>query len=136
MRAKSPAVCCDNQRCGALTIFGILKYPACIVSVTTTKGNTLYLLTDNSTDLTFAELTLGEVIAPEITVLALTKKNDRVIDDSFASWITVCYTPNNALHKFTVWTVVARPTGWERYNGDYCETLTQAITHYSGRGGK
>jgi hypothetical protein len=96
----------------------------------------LYLLTDNSTDLTFAELTLGEVIATDITVLALTKKNDRVIDDSFASWITVCYNPNNALHKFAVWTVVARPTGWERYSGDYCATLTEAVTRYSGRGGK
>lgn len=136
MRANSPAVRCDNRRCGALTIFGILKYPACIVSVTTTKGITLYLLTDNSTDLTFAELTLGEVIASDITVLALTKKNDRVIDDSFASWITVCYNPNNALHKFAVWTVVARPTGWERYSGDYCATLTEAVACYSERGGK
>ena len=136
MPANSPAVHRDNQRCGALTIFGILKHLTCIVSVTTTKGITLYLITDNSADLTFAELSLGEVIAPEITVLALTKKNDRVIDDSLASWITVCYNPNNAFHKFAVWTVVARPTGWERYSGDYCDTLAQAVTRYSERGGK
>jgi hypothetical protein len=87
-------------------------------------------------DLTFAELTLGEVIATEITVLALTKKNDREIGDSYASWITVCYNPNNPFHKFAVWTVVARPSGWERYSGDYCDTLTQAVACYSERGGK
>jgi hypothetical protein len=121
---------------GALWEFGNLVFGVVIFISTTTKGINLYLLTDNSTDLTFAELTLGEVIAPEITVLALTKKNDRAIDDSFASWITVCFTPNNAFHKFTVWTVVARPTGWERYNGDYCETLAQAVACYTERGGK
>lgn len=103
---------------------------------TTTKGNKLYLLTDNSVDLTFAELTLGEVIATDITVLALTKKNAREIGDSYASWITVCYNPSNPFHKFAVWTVVARPNGWERYSGDYCTTLTEAVACYSERGGK
>jgi hypothetical protein len=96
----------------------------------------LYLLTDNSVDLTFAELTLGEVIATDITVLALTKKNAREIGDSYASWITVCYNPSNPFHKFAVWTVVARPSGWERYSGDYCSTLTEAVACYSERGGK
>lgn len=96
----------------------------------------MYLITDNSTDLTFAELSLGAVIAPEITVLALTKKNDRVINDSLASWITVCFTPNNAFHKFTVWTVVAFTSGWERFSGDYCDTLAQAVACYTERGGK
>jgi hypothetical protein len=112
-------------------VFGVVIFIS-----TTTKGITLYLITDNSADLTFAELSLGEVIAPEITVLALTKKNDRVIDDSLASWITVCYNPNNVFHKFAVWTVVARPTGWERYSGDYCDTLVQAVACYTERGGK
>ena len=122
--------------CGAHNNFGNLISGVVVSISTTTKGNTLYLLTDNSVDLTFAELTLGEVIATDITVLALTKKNAREIGDSYASWITVCYNPSNPFHKFAVWTVVARPNGWERYSGDYCDTLTNAVACYSERGGK
>jgi hypothetical protein len=96
----------------------------------------LYLLTDNSADLTFAELTLGEVIASGVTVLALTKTGNRELGDTYASWITLCYNESNPFHKFAVWTVVARPSGWERYSGDYCDTLTKAVACYSERGGK
>ena len=103
---------------------------------TTTKGNTLYLLTDNSADLTFAELALGEVIASGVTVLALTKTGNRELGDTYASWITLCYNESNPFHKFAVWTVVARPSGWERYSGDYCTTLTEAVARYAERGGK
>jgi hypothetical protein len=136
LRAKSPATAAEKWCCGALNNFGNLVSVVVVSISTTTKGNTLYLLTDNSVDLTFAELKLGEVIATEITVLALTKKNDREIGDSYASWITVCYNPTNPFHKFAVWTVVARPSGWERYSGDYCTTLTEAVACYSERGGK
>jgi hypothetical protein len=136
MRVKSPGSMLGYSLSGARNNFGNLISAPVVSISTTTKGNTLYLLTDNSVDLTFAELKLGEVIANDITVLALTKKNDREIDDSYASWITVCYNPSNPFHKFAVWTVVARPSGWERYSGDYCTTLTEAVACYSERGGK
>ena len=136
MRVKSPATAAVKLCCGAIHDFVNLIFSPVVSISTTTKGNTLYLLTDNSVDLTFAELTLGEVIATDITVLALTKKNAREIGDSYASWITVCYNPSNPFHKFAVWTVVARPNGWERYSGDYCTTLTEAVACYSERGGK
>jgi hypothetical protein len=136
MRVGSPAYAAVKWCCGACNKFGNLVSSHVVSIPTTTKGNTLYLLTDNSVDLTFAELKLGEVIATDITVLALTKKNNREIGDSYASWITVCYNPTNPFHKFAVWTVVARPSGWERYSGDYCTTLTEAVAYYTERGGK
>lgn len=136
MRVKSPASMLDYPPSGAHDNFVNLISAHVVSLSTTTKGNTLYLLTDNSVDLTFAELQLGEVIANDITVLALTKKNAREIGDSYASWITVCYNPSNPFHKFAIWTVVARPSGWERYSGDYCDTLTKAVACYSERGGK
>jgi hypothetical protein len=136
MRVKSPGSMLGYSLSGARNNFGNL-ISAPVVSISpTTKGNTLYLLTDNSVDLTFAELTLGEVIAPEVTVMALTKIGSREIGDSYASWTTVCFTPSNPFHKYTVWTVVARPSGWERFHGDYCDTLAQAVACYTERGGK
>ena len=90
MRVKSPASMLGYLPSGAHDNF-VNLISAHVVSIsTTTKGNTLYLLTDNSVDLTFAELQLGEVIANDITVFSLTKKNAREIGDSYASWITVC----------------------------------------------
>jgi hypothetical protein len=136
MRAKSPAVTIHRVRCGAHVFFGNLVLSPVVSISTTTKGNTLYLLTDNSADLTFAELTLGEVIASGVTVLALTKTGNRELGDTYASWITLCYNESNPFHKFAIWTVVARPSGWERYSGDYCDTLTKAVACYSERGGK
>lgn len=136
MRVKSPASMLDYLPSGAHDNFVNLISARVVSLSTTTKGNTLYLLTDNSADLTFAELTIGEVIASGVTVLALTKTGNRELGDTYASWITLCYNESNPFHKFAIWTVVARPSGWERYSGDYCDTLTKAVACYSERGGK
>ena len=81
------------------------------------------------------ELHVGDTVGhTNRIVLALTKKADRVLDDSYAHWITICH-GENELHPYVVWSVVARPQGFEAFTGDYCSTLEQAVTIYKKRGG-
>jgi hypothetical protein len=49
--------------------------------------------------------------------------------------ITICH-GENELHPYVVWSVVARPNGFEASNGDYCTTLEKAVTIYKKRGGE
>jgi hypothetical protein len=82
------------------------------------------------------ELRIGDTVgATNRIVITSTKKADRIPDDSYAHWITICY-GENELHPYVVWSVVARPQGFEASNGDYCTTLQQAVTIYKKRGGK
>jgi hypothetical protein len=82
------------------------------------------------------ELRIGDIVgATNRIVITSTKKADRIPDDSYAHWITICY-GENELHPYVVWTVVARPQGFEASNGDYCTTLEQAVTIYKKRGGE
>jgi len=82
------------------------------------------------------ELRIGDIVgATNRIVITSTKKADRIPDDSYAHWITICY-GQNELHPYVVWSVVARPQGFEASNGDYCTTLEQAVTIYKKRGGE
>jgi hypothetical protein len=82
------------------------------------------------------ELRIGDIVgATNRIVITSTKKADRIPDDSYAHWITICY-GENELHPYVVWSVVARPQGFEASNGDYCTTLEQAVTIYKKRGGE
>ena len=96
----------------------------------------LTLVTDNTDDKTFAEPKIGEIVSLGATVLALTKRYDRVIGDSYASWVTVCYKSGTDYHPFVVWTLIARPEGFVTEHGDYAFTLTEAMSLYEKRGGK
>lgn len=82
------------------------------------------------------QLHIGDVVGhTNRVVIATTKKADRIPDDSYAHWITICF-KENELHPYVVWTVVATPQGFEASNGDYCTTLEKAVTIYKKRGGE
>jgi|694.fasta_scaffold05564_2 hypothetical protein len=82
------------------------------------------------------ELHIGDTVGTtKRTVIALTKKADRIVDDSYAHWITICH-QDGQLHPYVVWSVVARPDGFSACNGDYCSTLQEAVTIYKKRGGE
>jgi hypothetical protein len=82
------------------------------------------------------ELHIGDVVGTtNRTVITATKKADRIPDDSYAHWITICH-KENELHPYVVWSVVAIPQVFEASNGDYCTTLEKAVTIYKKRGGE
>ena len=68
-------------------------------------------------------------------VIACTKKAERIPNDSYAHWITICF---KALgyHPYVVWNVIARPEGFSSAHGDYYFTLEEALIQYKKRGGE
>ena len=82
------------------------------------------------------ELRIGDIVgSTNRIVIACTKKAERIPDDSYAYWVTICY-KEGELHPYVVWDVIARPEGWSANQGDYCSTLEQAIKNYKKRGGE
>lgn len=84
----------------------------------------------------YDELRIGDSIADTgRTVVAETKLGERIVGDSYAHWITICF-KEGEYHPFAVWTVIARPEGFFAEQGDYCFTFFDAVEAYSKRGGK
>lgn len=85
----------------------------------------------------YDELRIGDMVGHPIKrmVIAYTKRNDRVVGDVYASWITICINKEE-LHPYVVWTVIARPEGFVSESGDYCSTLEDALKAYKKRGGE
>lgn len=82
------------------------------------------------------QLCIGDIVGEtNRTVIAATKKAERIPDDSYAYWVAICY-KENEFHPYVVWNVIARPNGFVANNGNYCSTLQQAITLYKQRGGE
>ena len=82
------------------------------------------------------ELHIGDIVgSTNRMVIASTKIANRIPGDSYAHWITICC-GENELHPYVVWSVIARPQGFEASNGDYCTTLQKAVTIYKKRGGE
>lgn len=68
-------------------------------------------------------------------VVAATKLGERIPGDSYAHWIAICH-DETEYHPYVVWTVIARENGFIAEQGDYCETITEAVKAYERRGGK
>ena len=82
------------------------------------------------------ELHIGDIVGDtNRIVIACTKKADRVPEDSYAYWVTICLKVE-AHHPYVVWNVIARPEGFSSVDGDYCFTLQEAVTIYKKRGGE
>jgi len=82
------------------------------------------------------ELRIGDLVGTtNRIVIASTKIANRIPGDSYSYWITIC-SGENELHPYVVWSVTARPQGFEASNGDYCTTLEKAVTIYKKRGGE
>lgn len=84
----------------------------------------------------YNELRIGDKVGDlERTVIAYTKRNERIVGDVYATWVAICAL-EEAFHPYVVWTIVARPNGWHAENGDYCKTLDEALEAYKLRGGE
>ena len=82
------------------------------------------------------ELQIGDTVGHNNRiVIESTKKAERIPDDSYAYWVTICH-KEGELHPYVVWDVIARPEGFSSNNGDYFSTLEQALLIYKKRGGK
>jgi hypothetical protein len=92
------------------------------------------LVTDSLIE--YNELRIGDFISPaNRMVIAYTKRTDRVLNDTYASWVAIC-AKQDELHPYVVWTIIARPTGFVAESGDYCLTLEEAVKAYKKRGGE
>lgn len=73
------------------------------------------------------------------TVIMCTKLRDRVVGDSYASWIALLETNNpDSYHRWVTWNVVAVPDGWLAEGGNYFrgKFMDEALADYHARGGK
>jgi hypothetical protein len=90
----------------------------------------------NDSLIEYNELCIGDSIShANRIVIAYTKRTDRVLNDTYASWVAICVNKNE-LHPYVVWTVIARSTGFVAESGDYCLTLEEALKAYKKRGGE
>lgn len=82
------------------------------------------------------ELSIGDTVGhTNRIVIACTKKADRIPDDSYAYWVTICH-KDTEFHPYVVWNVIARPDGFSAADGDYFFTLEEALIQYKKRGGQ
>ncbi len=84
----------------------------------------------------YSELQIGDLVGDTgRTVVAATKRGERIEGDSYAYWIAICHKASE-YHPYVVWTVIARPSGFIAEQGDYCLTISEAVKVYNERGGK
>jgi hypothetical protein len=82
------------------------------------------------------ELMIGDTVGDtNRLVIACTKKAERIPNDSYAHWITICFKAQE-YHPYVVWNVIARPEGFSSAHGDYYFTLEEALIQYKKRGGE
>jgi hypothetical protein len=81
----------------------------------------------------YNELRIGDIVSGR-TVIAGTKRNERIVGEVYATWVAICANEEE-FHPYAVWTVIARPEGWSAQSGDYCKTLDEALEAYKARGG-
>lgn len=97
---------------------------------------TIVKLVDNMSPLdnTYNELERGDIVGTTGgIVLECTKRRNRVAGDTYASWIALCFLPNNEFTPFVVWSVVARPEGFSAQHGEYERNLGDAMYRYNNR---
>lgn len=88
-------------------------------------------------DPTYRILTVDTILPNGATVLACHKTFERIPGDTYATWTALCARLyDNTPHPYVVWTVVARPTGFEAYQGHYYTTYPEAEAKYQEMGGK
>ena len=99
------------------------------------------VLSSGRTDLTVKadprnnELKIGTILHNGAVVIACTKKTDRVVGDTLASWITICMKDANDRDPYAVWSVVAGEKDFSASTGEYANNIYDAVTFYEYRGG-
>jgi len=72
------------------------------------------------------------------TVIRCKRLTERVVGDTYATWITLCESPDrSAYHKWVTWVVIARPEGFVAESGHYFtyDEREKAVGNYERRGG-
>ena len=84
----------------------------------------------------YNELRIGDIVGTtKRMVIACTQTRQRVPDENFASWLAICV-KEGEYHPYAVWDIIVTPNGFTAENGDYCFSLTQALSVYKKRGGQ
>ena len=68
-----------------------------------------------------AGLTIN-VNGQDLYIHDLVKKSERIVGDSFASWIVLFERDASNRDPWVVWRLIARPEGWSLESGNYCMT--------------
>lgn len=85
----------------------------------------------------FRILTKGMVIADH-TILRCKRLTERIVGDSYATWITLCESNDKkSYHRWVTWVVVAREDGFRAEAGSYYPATDweRAVGSYDKRGG-
>ena len=90
------------------------------------------LLNELTTDPTYSELEVGDVLDNGAVVLACEKRGNRVPGDTYAWWTAVCRW-DGSYHPFVIWTVIAREKGYMAEAGSYFSTEAEAMLAYEAR---
>jgi hypothetical protein len=72
------------------------------------------------------------------TVLRLKRLTERVVGDTYASWIVLCETTDpKSYHKWVTWIAYANETGFHAESGHYfqADEWEMAVGSYDRRGG-
>lgn len=87
-------------------------------------------------------LAVGQTFTPTttdrprtFTVLAASQKF-AAGEGTYAVWVVLYQNTGNAHHPFAIHYATDRPEGWALTNGEYCETLTEALGIYARRSGQ
>lgn len=85
----------------------------------------------------FRLLTTGMVVADH-TILYCTRQGERVIGETYASWIVLAETTEREYHKWVTWRVVATERGFFAESGHYftADDWENAYGNYEKRGGR
>lgn len=82
-------------------------------------------------------LTKGMEIAGH-TVLRCKQLRERIVGDTYASWIALLEANDRtSYHRYVTWVVIARPDGWLAESGNYFidGEIERAVGNYERRGG-
>lgn len=79
----------------------------------------------------------GMIIANH-KVLRCKRLSERIIGDSYATWVVLCEAEGNEYHKWVTWIVAATPRGFNADSGHYfmeIDGIEKAVGSYEKRGG-
>ncbi len=81
------------------------------------------------------DLPLGDTVVNGAALIAHTGLH-AAASGSYASGVGIFVRSHNPYHPYVVWTTILRPTGEVVVEqGDYCETIGEALKRYEARGG-
>jgi len=72
------------------------------------------------------------------TIIACTRQSERVIGETYASWVVLAETETKSFHKWVTWVVMATEKGFQAQWGHYFaeESWEEAVGRYKNRGGR